>query len=171
MSCARTSQGFTLPELMIVTALVGIMAFIAVPNFIQLTRNNQIQAQAEELKAFLTFARGQAVNERAFIDLSFGPADPADPRWEIERRRDNTVLRQFALASEPKAVAMTNSNAELKALTYRPNGTASAAARFTVCYEQQTDTGFLITLQPNGSIRLHPRGKDDDNTTALAACE
>lgn len=171
MSCARTSQGFTLPELMIVTALVGIMAFIAVPNFIQLTRNNQIQAQAEELKAFLTFARGQAVNERAFIDLSFEPADPADPRWEIERRRDNTVLRQFALASEPKAVAMTNSNAELKALTYRPNGTASAAARFTVCYEQQTDTGFLITLQPNGSIRLHPRGKDDDNTTALATCE
>ena len=60
MSRLKGMRGFTLVELMITIALLGVVATIAVPNFVQFIRNNQVQAKADELKTFLQYARGQA---------------------------------------------------------------------------------------------------------------
>ncbi len=57
-------RGFTLVELVITLALLSIVATIAAPNLMQLVRNNQVQAKADELKTFLQYARGQAVTTR-----------------------------------------------------------------------------------------------------------
>ncbi len=178
MSCARTSQGFTLPELMIVISLVAIMAFIAVPNFIQLTRNNQIQAKTEELKSFLVFARSEAVTQRRSIKI-----DALDStRWKIcyasaapgsnKCPDDANTLRNLEVDSSIAKLVLTNAGGTaIDQLLYRPNGTASVGALITVCRDKDASTGYLTSIAAHGSVALFPRGKSDNNGTALAACE
>jgi|GEM_PF-658822 len=163
------TRGFTLVELTITLALVAIVATIAVPNLTQLMRNNQLQAKAEELKSFLLLARNEAVGNRAQVELTFNATTP----WEIKRPgKANAVIRTLEFNEvEAKLVAMNASNTTITNLLYRPSGVSSAAARFTICNNNLPETGYLITVAANGSIRLHTRGKDEDNITALANCE
>ena len=72
MSRLKDMRGFTLVELMITIALLAIVATIAVPNFVQFIRNNQVQAKADELKTFLQYARGQAVATRKKYEITTG---------------------------------------------------------------------------------------------------
>ncbi len=57
----RKSRGFTLVELIVTVAIVGILATIAIPNFQQIIQSNRIQAAASEFQAGLAMARSEAI--------------------------------------------------------------------------------------------------------------
>lgn len=166
MSSRHNSSGFTLVELMVTITLLGVLAFIAVPNFTQFSRNNQLQAKAEELKTFLVLARSEAVVKRMSVKL-----DMSKPgAWQAQQ--DNQPLRQLDFDSNTaKLVATVNGGSAISELTYRANGTSSADARFTVCHDKDPATGYLLRVRPNGNVTLYQRGKDDDNSKALDKCE
>ena len=169
MSRIGNTQGFTIVELMVIVTLVAIVTAIAVPNSVQFIRNSQLQAKAEELKSFLLLARNEAISNRAQVRLVFSANTP----WEIQRPgKSNEVIRTLEFNPEQaNLVAMNANDAAISELFYRPSGVASAAARLTVCNDNETETGYLVTIASNGSIRLHPKGKEEDNITALAGCE
>lgn len=163
MSRAHHSRGFTLVELMIVLTLLSVLAFIAIPSFTEFTRANRVQATAEELKAFLVAARTEALNNRAPVIVKI----TAD-EWEIRDNQDKK-LRILELDPQPQVTSL-NSLTELK---YTANGTAELGgrpARFTVCYEQDTKNGHMISVQPSGAVRLYPKGRNDSNAT-LSSCQ
>lgn len=57
----KKAAGFTLTELMIVMALVGILIAIAAPGFGALTRSNRVTVAANELTNLLNYARSEAL--------------------------------------------------------------------------------------------------------------
>jgi len=148
---------------MIVLTLLSVLAFIAIPSFTEFTRANRVQATAEELKAFLVAARTEALNNRAPVIVKI----TAD-EWEIRDNQDKK-LRILELDPQPQVTSL-NSLTELK---YTANGTAELGgrpARFTVCYEQDTKNGHMISVQPSGAVRLYPKGRNDSNAT-LSSCQ
>jgi len=61
---ARTEQGYTLAELLVVLAVIGIMAFIAVPFLLTYTSGATIDYGARELRSGLNRAKLMAVTTR-----------------------------------------------------------------------------------------------------------
>ncbi|MBI2509431.1 MAG: prepilin-type N-terminal cleavage/methylation domain-containing protein, partial [Betaproteobacteria bacterium] len=61
----RNAMGFTLIELMVGIAIVGILIMIALPNFTIWIQNTQIRAGAEGILSGLQLARTEAVRRNA----------------------------------------------------------------------------------------------------------
>ncbi|QNH05714.1 GspH/FimT family pseudopilin [Pseudomonas sp. B11D7D] len=161
MSHHSDMRGFSLIELMIVLALLAIAVGIAIPNFARLVANNQIEAQAQTLNSLLQFARSQAVVRRTSIRLRND-----NNNWIVENASDNTALRQETF--NPQHANITSSLAPVT-LTFTSNGSAETAS-FVICRDDKAAFAYRIEVQPSGSTRLMPRGKDDQGND-LGDCQ
>ena len=159
MSRLKGMRGFTLVELMITLALLAIVATIAVPNFMQFIRNNQVQAKADELKTFLQYARGQAVSARKSYEITAG----AD--WTIKLAGTSDVTRKLGFNT---AQAQPRTNPNNLVLTFNANGTASPAAKITVCRDNDSANGYLLEIGRSGVVKMYARGYKSD-TQKMAA--
>ncbi|WP_079203208.1 GspH/FimT family pseudopilin [Pseudomonas sp. CC6-YY-74] len=158
MSRRTDMLGFTLIELMITIALLAIVIGIAIPNFTGLIRNNQLEAQTQSLNSLLQFARSEAVVRRTSILVTNN-----NNVWTISLggqpiRQETFNTAQATITTVPSPVA----------LTYFANGSATAL-NVMVCRDAKPETAYQITVQPSGSTRINPRGKDADNV-ALTDC-
>ena len=161
MSRLKDMRGFTLVELMITIALLGIVATIAVPNFVQFIRNNQVQAKADELKTFLQYARGQAAMTRKAYEV-----DTTTTAWEV-KPQGGTAERKLEF-NLTQAKPLTNPN-NLK-LIFTANGMASPAAKITVCRDTDFANGYLLEVKSSGVVKMYARGYKDDSGAKLTNC-
>jgi type IV fimbrial biogenesis protein FimT len=79
MSAAWSARGFSLPELLIVTAVAAILLGIALPDLGALLRAQQLRTASNDLFGAIGLARAQAIarNERIFLT----PRDAAGVDW------------------------------------------------------------------------------------------
>lgn len=65
----KNNSGFTLIELMVTVAIVGIFASIALPSFARLIENNRVTTATNELVSGLTLTRSEALKRSADVTM------------------------------------------------------------------------------------------------------
>lgn len=160
MNTAAGMRGFTLVELMVIVVLLGIVASIAMPNFAQFIRNNQVQAQADEIAGFLQFARSQAVSRRESytVDMDDWKVYPAADTTKVERKLEIDTTR-----------LSVRRNVSGKEITFTPQGMVTVPVKLIVCSDNEHKSGYLLDVIASGMLKRYPRGRKDDNNP-LTSC-
>lgn len=70
----KYGQGFTLTELMITVAIIGIVASLAAPSFQDMIERNRLKEAIEGLKSDLMWMRTETVKRSCNLQVTFTPA-------------------------------------------------------------------------------------------------
>ena len=75
----KTGQGFSLVEIMVVVAIIGVLVGVAVPNYISWDRKAQLKSEVANLAGNLGRARMTAINQNSRVDVYVCYLPPACP--------------------------------------------------------------------------------------------
>lgn len=68
-ACAHPQQGFTLVEMMVVVAIVGVMSAFAVPEFSRMVARNDVKEAARQIAVTIQTARMLAMNTNTAVTI------------------------------------------------------------------------------------------------------
>lgn len=135
-------SGFTLTELLVVTAIVAILLGIAVPSYRYITNSYRMSAEVNNLLGDLMYARGEAIKEGQGVTVcssNDGATCSGNPAWQ-----SGWIVYSNAAGGNPAPGAIlrvqgafTGANPDtfvsdtgVSAITYNREGFATTAAGF-----------------------------------------
>jgi len=150
----KKAAGFTLTELMIVIAIVGILIAIAAPGFGAMTRSNRVTVAANELTNLLNYARSEALTRGLNVSVEAPNVNNWSGALKVTTASSTVVgdvetLRAFdGSGLAPSGISSVGTATRL---TFRPNGTLAAPFTILLCATDDTHTpGKTLTISQGG---------------------
>lgn len=158
--------GFTLIELMVALAVVGVVVAIALPSFGELLKNNRMATQANAIITSLHQARNETINRGTQVrleplvagtDWSAGwqlRIDGSNPSDNDFTDAEDIVIRSYEALKQSTLISDVNN------IVYLPDGSALAAAVLTLTANDCTrNHKRVISIKLSGFVWLDPNDR------------
>lgn len=158
--------GFTLIELMVAVAVVGVVVAIGMPSFGELLKNNRMVTQANTIIASLHQARSETINRGISVrieplvagtdwsagwQLRIDGSNPSDNDFDDDV---DIVIRSY------EALKQSTLTSTVDNIIYLPDGSVSAAAVLTLIANECTrEHKRIISIKLSGFIWLDPNDR------------
>lgn len=139
-STVHCQRGFTLIEVMIAVAIVGILAMVAVPNYLQWNARYQLKQATTELAGSLSLARMAAMNRNLAVTVTLALVS-------------GKVNVDFGGALAPillpqSIIAFTGG----PTIQFTQQGLSGAAANQTLTLVSEQGTTYSVIVTPAGKV-------------------
>ena len=152
------SEGFTLPELMVVLVIFGIMTAVALPGFNKFMRSLDLNNQVQRTATMIRVIRQKAITENNNYVVYWSSTDQGWGWWDDD---DNDGVkdgmeRYAAPEKLPGWITVTNSTTNpfpSDSLSFQPNGSASASGS-VIFTNPEGYTRSLSVVRPTGMVTV-----------------
>ena len=132
--------GFSLVEMLVVIALMGVLLVIAIPNIVQFSSGFKLGGAAREVATDLQYARLLAVKENRDIRVDFSTNS-----YQVVRVSGGTVVKSRSFSTDYSNVTLTNVS-----ITFYSRGNSNANT-VTVSIPGRTKN---VTVAPTGRVKV-----------------
>jgi len=149
----RLPRGFTLPELLMVVTIIGIIAAYAVPSFNNMMVNERIKGASFEVAAALTLARSEAIKRNGSVTITPTSGTTAwAGGWTTTAADASVITTQGAY---PSSIVITGPTS----IVYNRSGRSSSSTTVTLQVGPATGTAVsprcisvALTGQPKSVV-------------------
>lgn len=135
----RNRRGFSLIELMVVIAIVGVIASISAPPIFRYLDSNRLQTDADRLAADLQYARTLSISQGSILRFASTPAG-----YQLTNPVTGDLIREKTF--DHGMVLENNQTAD-----FYPWGMADPAV-----FNIKNSTGaMVVNLMPTGIVEVH----------------
>lgn len=164
----QSQHAFTLPETLIVLAIIAIVLGFATPAFSALLQQNRYTTEINQMHASLNYARGQAIQTRTMVSLCAGDDNCRDSRtWHgrilifLDANRngklDETEQLLKIVDIDPRHSWSWTNFRQKSHMSFRPDGmTHSLNGTFTLCDKGLAIRGVVINITGRTMINKSP---------------
>jgi len=154
---ARKSAAFTLIELMVTIAVLGIVVAIAMPSFQRFIADQRVKAAADELVMSFMYARSEAVKRRTTVSVT-SLSGGWSAGWQVASGSDVLRTHEFN--------GLSVSGVEASTVSFGAQGRAtlgsSDALNFRICDQDEKATQRDVRLSFSGQARVTIGGACSD---------